>query len=288
MRLQFGKRTVLGICFCLLTLVVWSSPATGQQRPLVTEDPEPVGDGLLLFEGGIDYRRSKPYPVSGLQGHLFSIPTFGFNMGIGSIAEVQVDGISYQRLSVMDRSEGPLSALVNLSGNTATDMEDIIVGTKVRLLGETDHRPAIGLRFATKLPNTGNESGLGLDTMDFLNTLLVGKTVQSIRIVGNFGYGILSDPVVGNRQNDVILYGLSIGSTVTKDFEVVGEINGRVNTRRGEPPPGTDSSGYIRVGARYTTGSVQFDGAVISGLSPRDATIGVTAGLSWVFDAVGP
>ena len=74
---------------------------------------------------------------------------------------------------------------------------------------------------------------------------------------------------------------------MTAGIEVVGEINGRANTRRGDPPPGTDSSGYIRVGARYTRGSVRLDGALTSGITPRDATLGVTAGVTWVFEGVG-
>ena len=59
---------------------------------------------------------------------------------------------------------------------------------------EAAGRPAFGLRFATKLPNASNESGLGLDTTDFYVSLLGAKTVQSIRVVGNLGVGILADP----------------------------------------------------------------------------------------------
>ena len=49
----------------LLTLV--SVPSLAQQRPLVTEDPESVGSGLVLIEGGFDFVRGQPYPVSGLK-----------------------------------------------------------------------------------------------------------------------------------------------------------------------------------------------------------------------------
>ena len=58
----------------------------------------------------------------------------------------------------------------------------------------------VALRFSTRLPNAGNESGLGLDTTDFHFGLAIGKTVQSIRVVGNFGFGILGDPVRGDRR----------------------------------------------------------------------------------------
>ena len=83
------------------------------------------------------------------------------------------------------------------TGDTTGDVEDIVIGTKVRLVSEGMRRPAFGFRFATKLPNASNESGLGLDTTDFFASVLAGKTVRSVRIVGNVGLGILGDPVDG-------------------------------------------------------------------------------------------
>src|SRR5262249_58563959 len=99
------------------------------------------------------------------------------------------------------------------------------------------------------------ESGLGLDTTDFLATVLAGKTIESVRIVGNIGLGILGDPTNGNRQNDVLLYGASFARAITNAAEVVGEVYGRANTRGGGPLPGTESRGIARIGLRYTLDS---------------------------------
>ena len=87
-----------------------------------------------------------------------------------------------------------------------------------------DAGPA-GVRRAVRdeAPNASNESGLGLDTTDFYVSGLFGKTVQSVRVVGNVGLGILGDPVRGDRQNDVLTYGLSIARAVRQGLEVVGE-----------------------------------------------------------------
>jgi hypothetical protein len=158
-----------------------------------------------------------------------------------------------------------------------------VVATKIRLLSEKAGRPAIAVRFATKLPNASTESGLGLDTTDFYVSGLVGKTVQSIRFVGNVGMGILGDPTQGDRQNDVLTYGLSIARAVRQGLEVVGEINGRLDTRQGEPPPGTDSRGAMRVGGRFTRGTVRVDGGIIIGMTSRDPGFGFTVGATWVF-----
>ena len=143
--------------------------------------------------------------------------------------------------------------------------------------------PAFALRFATRLPNASNESGLGLDTMDFFQSLIVGKTVQSVRVVGNVGLGILSDPTRGDRQNDVLTYGLSVARAFAEGAEVVGEVNGRVSTRQGAPPPGTETRGTMTFGVRYTRGSVRWDGGLFTGLTSEDASIGLTGGLTWVF-----
>src|SRR5689334_7945694 len=193
----------------LLCLLALGSPVSAQQRPLVTEDPEPIGAGRVLIEGGIDYAHNQDYPVSGLKGNLWRVPTIGLSVGLSSIAELQIDGSPYDRLEITQRRLAPLSSLLTVTGTTTHDVEDLVVATKIRVLSETAGRPAIGIRFATKLPNASNESGLGLDTTDFYASFLLAKTVQSIRVVGNVGAGILADPTDGNRQNDVFTYGLS-------------------------------------------------------------------------------
>ena len=270
---------------CLVTMVVClvGRSAAAQQRPLVTEDPETIGAGLVLLEGGVDQQHDVAYPASGLEGNLLRLPTLGVSFGISSIAELQIDGGLYNRLNVTSRQPAPLSSLLDFSGDRTHDVEDITVATKIRLLSETAGRPAFGVRLATRLPNASNESGLGLDTTDFHASVLFGKTVQSIRFVGNFGLGILGDPVDGNRQNDVLTYGASVARAVRQGLEVVGELNGRLDTRSGEPPVGTESRGAMRVGARFTRSTVRIDAGVILGMTSRDPSIGFTTGLTWVF-----
>lgn len=264
-------------------MMVWAPAAGAQQRPLVTEDPETIGSGLVLLEGGIDEQREVFYPASGLQGNLLRFPTLGVSFGLSSIAELQIDGGLYNRLSITSRETAPLSGQLNVTGDRTHAVEDIVIATKIRLLPETAGRPAVGVRFATKLPNASNESGLGLDTTDFFVAGLFGKTVQSIRFVGNVGLGILADPVRGDRQNDVLTYGFSVARAVRQGLEVVGEINGRLDTREGQPPVGTESRGAMRIGGRFTRSTVRVDAGLIVGMTSRDPSVGVTAGLTWVF-----
>jgi hypothetical protein len=277
------KRSIAAFVLALLAV---PCSTLAQQRPLVTEDPEPIGAGRLLLEGGFDYSTDNQYPVSGLQGNLMRMPTLGVSIGISSIAEFQIDGGFYNRLSITARDdEAPLAGLVTATGDTTHDVEDVVVATKIRVLAEAPGRPALALRFATKLPNAENESGIGLDTMDFQVTLLGAKTVQSVRLVGNVGLGILSDPTSGDRQNDVLVYGTSVARAITDRAEFVGELNGRWSTRSGGPFPGTESRSLLNVGGRYTTGSLRLDGGVFFGLTTMDPTIGFGAGFTYVFNA---
>jgi hypothetical protein len=269
----------------LTCLIVHIPDAFAQQRPLVTEDPETIGAGRVLIEGGISLERDIFYPVSGLRGHRFTVPTLGVSVGVSSIAEIQIDGGFYQQLDIVERRDAPLSDLLDFEGDRTTDVEDLVIGMKVRLFGETAGRPALGIRFVTKMPNASNEAGLGHDVMDAFASLLVAKTVQSVRIVGNAGVAILGDPTSDiPEQNDLITFGVSVARAMTTSMELVGEINGRFNVAD-VPDPGAENRAVMRFGGRYTRGTVRLDGGVLIGMTSRDPEIGGTIGFTWVFDA---
>lgn len=265
-------------------ILALATAAAAQQRPLVTEDPETIGSGLILLEGGFDVQRDVFYPASGVEGNLLRVPLIGISFGLSSIAELQLDGGFHNRLAVTGRQPAPLSGDLDFTGDHTSDVEDVVVATKIRVLSETAGRPAFGVRFATRLPNASNESGLGLDTTDFFASVLVGKTVESVRVVGNAGLGILGDPIRGNRQADVLAYGLSVARAVRQGVEVVGEVNGRYTpTDAEDTTPGTDSRAAMRIGGRFTRSTVRVDAGIIIGMTSRDPGFGFTAGATWVF-----
>jgi hypothetical protein len=239
----------------------------------------------VLVEAGFDYGRGVFYPASGLEGNLLRVPLVGISVGVSSIAEVQIDGGLYNRLAITDRQPAPLSSMLTVTGDSTSDIEDVSIGMKIRVAAETASRPALGVRFVTKLPNASNESGLGLDTTDFFASIVGAKTIERVRVVGNIGVGILGDPTRGDRQNDVLTYGFSLARAVTQPAELVTEVNGQLDTRAGAPPPGTGSRGQVRLGGRYTIGSWRADAAVLVGITGRDPGVGFTAGFTYVFNA---
>jgi hypothetical protein len=266
-------------------LVLCAAPVLAQQRPLQTEDPESIGAGRVLIEAGLDYNRDAYFPVSGLRGNHLTMPALGVSLGVSSIAEIQIDWGLYQKLSITEQVPGaPLSDLLQIEGDTTDDFGDIHVGAKVRLLGETARRPAIGSWFSTRLPNAGNESGLGKDVQDFASALSIGKTIQSVRIVGNIGVMMIGKPTDAVAQDDLLIYSMSVARAISPAAEIVGEFVGRANFAN-IVTPGAEDRGLLRFAARYTTNGVRLDAGILVGLSPRDPEIGFTGGVTWVFDA---
>ena len=266
--------------------VLFAAPAYAQSRPLVTEDPETVPSGFVLLEGGIDFLSATPFPASGLKGDLLRVGTFGLSFGVSSIAELQIDGGLRRRLSIASADPAaPLAALYTGSASSTSGFDDLYVGAKIRFVAETETRPALALRFTTRLPNAGTDSGLGTGTMDFTIGLAAAKTVESIRFAVNLGVSVVGDPVVASDPNQLLSYGLSIARAVATGVELVGDLNGRLDTGGDAPSPGAESRGAIRLGGRFTRGPVRLDTAFILGITDADPSWGVSAGFTWVFKA---
>jgi hypothetical protein len=260
-------------------------PAWAQQRPLDTQDPETIGAGRVLVEGGVSASHSITYPLSGFKGDLWQVPLLGVDVGLSSIADLQITGGLYNSLSITSRQPGPLTSVVTSTGDSTSSVEDIVIGAKIRLVPEGTSTPSVGFRFATRLPNASRKSGIGQDTTDFGASALFGKTIQSIRVVGNLGWISMSQPLDGTRQNDVLTYGFSLARAVTAKTEIVGEVNGRASVANGPAPVGTESRGRLKLGGRFTQGPVRVDAAVFFGLNSVDPTIGFTAGATYIFNA---
>ena len=282
-----GRRSIrrAGVVAAAGLCLLVTSRADAQQRPLVTEDPQTVGAGQVLIETGVDWMRGVTFPISGLRGDLVSGPTIGLSVGVGPIAEIQIDGSPHRQLRITERREAPLSAVLSLNGASTSAVVDFVIATMLRLLNEGRARPAIGLRFATRLPNASNESGLGHDTTDFFASFLIGKTVARVRWVANAGVAIVGDPVVAARQEDLLTFGMSLAGRLGRGFELVSEYNGRMNLAASSPVPGTENRGVARAGLRFSRGSVRLDAAALMGATSTDLDLGATAGLTWVFRA---
>ena len=276
-----GNRSLVFGFLVVGFLVVGSFSAAAQHRPLTVQDPEVIGQRRVLVEAGAESGTNVKYPVSGLSGDRWALP-LGVSIGLGPSVELQLDG-GYQWLAIEHRDLAPLDDRVG-AGDTTSDVIDFVVATKIRLLEEGPRRPAVGLRLATELPNASNESGLGLDTLNFSASLLLGKTVRSTRIAASAGVILLSDVLQGSLQQDAFIGGISLIRVLTPELDVAGEFAGRKVLFADVPPIGAEPRAQARAALRYTRGAWRADGGVIIGATRQDPDFGLTFGVTWVID----
>jgi hypothetical protein len=264
---------------------VIAGPLAAQTRPLRTADPDPVPHGRLAVETGVEWLEGVSFPLSGLEGDLLRAPALAFRLGLGGVAEFQIFG-GHDLLFIDERRPAPFADMVDVEGDVAHDIYDPVVATKLRLQRETPRWPALGLRVATRLPSAGNASGMGTDTTDFYLWVLAGKSLGATRFLANFGLGVLSDPLRGDRQNDVLMYGLAAARPLSERWALTLEVHGRRDRSSQGPTVGTEDMGQARLGARWARGAIALDGALIAGLQSPEPDIGATVGVSWLVEAI--
>jgi hypothetical protein len=282
---EVKKHTITNVFAAAGLCTILAAPAFAQSRPLVTEDPQTVPAGFVLLEGGLDFLKAASFPASGLKGDLLRVGSFGLSIGVSSVVELQVDGGLRRRLSIDSfDATAPLAGLYTGTGPSTSGFDDLFFGAKIRFVTETETRPAVALRFTTRLPFAGPGDGLGTGTSDFHIGLAAAKTMQSLRVAANLGLAILGDPTDATSQNHLLNYGLSFARAVATGTELVAELNGRLDTG-GNPAPSTESRGALRLGGRFTRGPVRLDGAMVIGLTDTDPSFGFSTGFTWVFKA---
>jgi hypothetical protein len=274
------------MAYAIVFLALVSLPAFAQQRPLVTEDVQPVKPGAVRFEVGFDFLQDKDYPLSGLNGDLARLGVVSLTFGLASNVEVEAGGVIKNFLDINRQFRSSAVPLQLSSANSTRDTGDFFLATKIKLRGETSRAPGLGFRFGVELPNSNQSRGIGLNQTNFFAAALVAKSLGKARIIGNLGLGILSSPIdaSGNispfTQNDVALFGLAATYEIISRLTLVTEVNGRYSTRK-NAPLGTESDGAARLGVRIRAGGLTWDIAGIRGLYPRSESGGVTFGVTY-------
>jgi hypothetical protein len=258
--------------------------ARAQQRPLITEDVDIIPPGSLRIEAGIDFMQNAKFPVSGLTGDLTRAGVIGINIGLAPNVEFQIEGVAQNLLSInsMGPSAIPLSVLPG--ANSANDIGDFTLWTKVKLRNETAHLPSVGFRVGVQLPNSNQGRGIGLNQTNAYGQILFGKKFgrnARVNTFGNLGIGILTAPTGLFSQNDVITYGFAGIVRLNDQFSFAGEVNGRANTRPGSGPLGTESQGEARLGMQIRASGLRFDFAGIKGLTKLSPRSGITVGVTY-------
>lgn len=272
----------LSLIFCL------SFPAFAQQRPLLTEDVDITPEGSFEIGVGVDFLQNAKFPLSGLRGDQTRVGDVRVKVGFSSNVEFQIEGVLQNFLAV-NSVTAPSPIPLNITGNSTNDVGDFTISTKIKLRNETENLPAIGFKVGLELPNTNQTRGIGINQTNVFGKVLVQKRFgrrngkdARLNVFGNLGIGILTVPLENFSQNDVLLYGLATIYRLNDRVNIVSEVNGRANTRRGNAPLGTESLSQFRIGTQIKASNLRFDSAAIFGLTRFSPRTGVTFGITYL------
>jgi hypothetical protein len=234
---------------------------------LQTNNLQLVPKGALQMHTAFELRPDWQAPITRARGDLYRFGVLRFDLGIAQKVTIQIRGALRQVLR-FDR------------GANADDVGDFSVATIARIVAAGKHRPALGFRIETKLPNTNQDRGIGTNTTDVTMAVLATKQYGRALLFADFGLAILTAPRQINDQNDVMVYGLGLLWSLNGHLLLVGEINGFVSPRD-QIPLGTEDRSAARVGVSWKLSKLALEILAVKGLIQREGNLGVIAGMSW-------
>src|SRR5215470_8989403 len=252
-----------------------------QDRPLRTVDAQTLPAGTVRAEIGFDFLQDVGFPLSGLRGDETSVGVLDVRMGVGKIAEIEVQGSIQNFLDVKSQGTSFVPDLSLTGVNSTHDTGDFTLATKVRLLKNDGLRPGLAFKFGFVMPNSNQARGIGTNTTNVFALIALQEQIQKLSVFGNLGIEILEAPNALFTQNDVLIYGGAFKYPIHRRVNVVGEVNGLYSSRTiNDALVGTQSAGQARLGLQITAGGFTWDLAGIRGLNKYDARSGFTFGLS--------
>jgi len=274
-------RTFRVTAMLALATLAMVQAARSQDRPLKTVDAETVPAGTLRAQIGFDFLQDVGFPLSGLRGDETSVGVIDIRMGVGKIAEIEVEGAIQNFLDVKSRGTSFVPNLSLTDVNSTRDTGDFTLATKVRLLKNDGLRPGLAFKFGFIMPNSNQARGIGTNTTNVFALLALEEQIRKLNVFGNLGLEILQAPNALFTQNDVLIYGGAFKYPVHHRVNIVGEVNGLYSSRSiNDALVGTQSSGQARLGLQINAGGFTWDLAGVRGLNKYDARSGVTFGVS--------
>lgn len=259
---------------------LFSSSLFAQQRPLRTDDAELLPTGKVRVELGVEFLQEQKYPLSGLEGNLTRLGVASIQVGVGEYAEFKISGVAQDVLSITERTE-PVSP-PSFDGNTTNDFGNLMLATKLKLLGEKESRPAMAFKFAVELPNANQENGLGTDQTQFYSSLLFKKHFGRVQVLADLGLAILGSPVVPGKQTDPFTYGVGTIVRLHPSVNLAAEVYGRQGA---EGRVGNENLSQFRAGFQFKTGRIRWDVAGVKGLKEFDPDSGIVIGATYELQA---
>jgi hypothetical protein len=266
-------------------IAVCAMMSIAQQRPLLTDDVDITPPGAFELSAGVDFFQKAKFPLSGIEGDLTRVGDIRVKTGLANNVEIQIEGALQNFVAINSRSTSRIP--LQVAGNSTNDFDDFTMSAKIKVRNQKGRLPAVGFKFGFQMPNTSQAKGIGTNQINIFAKIIAQRkfgdmirNTPKFNLLANLGLGIMTAPIERFTQNDVLLYGLGGIYRLTDDVNIVGEVNGRQNTRHGAAPLGTESVGQFRLGTQIRASGLRFDAAGVVGLthfSPRSGLVfGVT------------
>lgn len=278
------------ICLVAALLITGNLAVSAQQRPLLTEDIDIVPTGSIRVGAGVDFIQDAKFPLSGLKGDLTRVGVITMTFGLNSNVEFQIEGTLQNFVAINSiQNPSPIPLSIPPGSNSANDSGDFTLSTKIKIRNETSRLPALGFKFGVTLPNSDQARGIGSNQVNAFGKVIVQKRFgreysdkqHFANVFANVGLGIMPAPTQLFTQNDVFLYGVGGIFRINKRFNFAGEVNGRLNTRAGSAPLGTESMSEVRLGTQIKASGLRFDAAATMGLTRFSHRSGLIFGVTY-------
>src|SRR2546426_7165965 len=107
----------------VLGLLVLASAlaASGQRRPLLTDDIDITPPGSIEVSIGVDFFQRAKFPLSGINGDLTRVGDLRVKAGFSSNFEFQIEGALQNYVSI--NSRGTSAIPLSVAGNSTNDFD---------------------------------------------------------------------------------------------------------------------------------------------------------------------
>ncbi len=235
---------------------------------------------MIQTEFGAAHFLGQTFPLSGLKGNLTKIGSIRFCISLSEYVELQTDGTLLNILDITERKSA-FNSNKTTSNDPTADIGDFSVWTKFGVLSEYSSGIGISVRFGIQLPNASNESGLGIDEMNFFSSLLFQKHYAGTWTL-NAGLGILSDPQQVGSQHDVVTYGIEYVLPVGESMNLLLQTAGRA----GHDGIGVRRLANTKIGFEKSFNDVSIKGFGVTNFSPSDNAKGVELTILYTFQII--
>lgn len=265
----------------LLLLSILPLFVTSQQHPLAVESATLLEPGHAQIELGTSYFQDQSFPLSGLEGNLFKLGNLRFSISLSGYVELQTEGTLLEILEIKKRKPAFTSGITT-SNNSTADIGDFSLWTKFNVFNEYSTGLGFSVRFGIQLPNTSNESGLGIDEFNFFSSVLFQKHFAGLWTI-NAGLGVLGDPTLVSSQHDVFIYGISYSLPVGETTYFYVQSAGR----RGHSGIGVEHLSNAKVGLEtniFDDLSLKLLG--VKNFSSSDNAAGIELSAAYIFHVI--